>query len=64
MARLFGVLAQDRRGAWAETSDGLRAALLDAVAAGDVVMVKGSLGSRMATLVQALRVRHDDAACA
>jgi UDP-N-acetylmuramoyl-tripeptide--D-alanyl-D-alanine ligase len=64
MARLFDVLPQDRRGAWAETSDGLTAPLLEAVAAGDAVMVKGSLGSRMAPLVEALRVKSSDAACA
>jgi UDP-N-acetylmuramoyl-tripeptide--D-alanyl-D-alanine ligase len=64
MARLFDVLPQDRRGAWAESSDGLRAALLEAVTAGDVVMVKGSLGSRMAGLVETLRVKSGEAACA
>jgi UDP-N-acetylmuramoyl-tripeptide--D-alanyl-D-alanine ligase len=64
MARLFEVLPEHRRGAWAETSDGLTAPMLEAVAAGDVVMVKGSLGSRMAVVVEALRVRSAEAACA
>jgi UDP-N-acetylmuramoyl-tripeptide--D-alanyl-D-alanine ligase len=64
MARLLEVLPEHRRGAWAETSDGLMAPMLEAVAAGDVVMVKGSLGSRMAVVVEALRVRSAEAACA
>ena len=34
------------------------------IRAGDVIMVKGSLGSRMAPLVEALRVKSSDAACA
>jgi UDP-N-acetylmuramoyl-tripeptide--D-alanyl-D-alanine ligase len=61
MAHLYGALAPDRRGAWAETSDGLREALVEAVRPGDVVMVKGSLGSRMAPLVEALRSRFGSA---
>jgi UDP-N-acetylmuramoyl-tripeptide--D-alanyl-D-alanine ligase len=54
MRALFSALPADRRGEWAETSDGILAPLLAAVRAGDVVMVKGSLGSRMAPLVDAL----------
>ncbi len=55
MAHLYAALPAARRGAWAETSDGLKEALLAAVAPGDAVMVKGSLGSRMAPLVEALK---------
>ncbi|MDH3579848.1 MAG: UDP-N-acetylmuramoylalanyl-D-glutamyl-2,6-diaminopimelate--D-alanyl-D-alanine ligase [Hyphomicrobiales bacterium] len=55
MHALFEALPEDVRGAYAETSDGLRAALLDTVEVGDVVMVKGSLGSKMGVLVKALR---------
>jgi UDP-N-acetylmuramoyl-tripeptide--D-alanyl-D-alanine ligase len=54
MRALFSALPADRRGEWAETSEGIMAPLLAAVRAGDVVMVKGSLGSRMAPLVDAL----------
>jgi UDP-N-acetylmuramoyl-tripeptide--D-alanyl-D-alanine ligase len=54
MQRLFEALPGDKRGAWAPTSAGIAEALLAAVAPGDVVMVKGSLGSRMAPLVEAL----------
>ena len=45
---------QSMRSAYAETSESLTAAVLDEVHAGDVVMVKGSLGSRMAVIVDAL----------
>jgi UDP-N-acetylmuramoyl-tripeptide--D-alanyl-D-alanine ligase len=54
MQRLFTALPVARRGEWAKTSDGLLAPLLATVRAGDVVMIKGSLGSRMAPLVDAL----------
>jgi UDP-N-acetylmuramoyl-tripeptide--D-alanyl-D-alanine ligase len=54
MQRLFEALPAARRGAWAPKSEGIAAALGDAVRAGDVVMVKGSLGSRMALLVDLL----------
>jgi UDP-N-acetylmuramoyl-tripeptide--D-alanyl-D-alanine ligase len=57
MAHLYAALPAPRRGAWAETSDGLKEALVAAVAPGDAVMVKGSLGSRMAPLVEALKAR-------
>jgi len=57
MAHLYGALPAGRRGAWAETSDAIAAPLLAAVRAGDVVMVKGSLGSRMAPLVEAVKAR-------
>jgi UDP-N-acetylmuramoyl-tripeptide--D-alanyl-D-alanine ligase len=54
MRRLFAALPPARRGEWAETSQGLIAPLLAAVRPGDVVMIKGSLGSHMAPLVDAL----------
>lgn len=57
MRALFDALPKARRGAYAETSEGLREPLLEALAAGDAVMVKGSLGSRMGLLVEALRER-------
>jgi UDP-N-acetylmuramoyl-tripeptide--D-alanyl-D-alanine ligase len=57
MAHLNALLDAGKRGAWAETSDGIREALVAAIKPGDVVMVKGSLGSRMAPLVDALRNR-------
>jgi UDP-N-acetylmuramyl pentapeptide synthase len=57
MADLFATLDGRQKAQWAEVADGLEAPLLDTVAAGDVVMVKGSLGSRMAPLVLALNRR-------
>src|SRR4029450_11291688 len=55
MAHLWDKVPPHRRGAYAEKSDGLAAALLGGLKAGDVVMVKGSLGSRMGPLVDAIR---------
>jgi UDP-N-acetylmuramoyl-tripeptide--D-alanyl-D-alanine ligase len=60
MQRLFATLPAARRGEWAATSQGIVAPLLAAVRAGDVVMVKGSLGSRMAPLVDALLRRGEE----
>ncbi len=57
MKDLFETLPEHRQAAWALTSDGLQEPLLAAVRAGDVIMVKGSLGSRMAPLVAALKER-------
>lgn len=54
MGQLFAALETGRQGHWTATSDELVAHLLSSVAAGDVVMIKGSLGSRMAPLVKAL----------
>jgi UDP-N-acetylmuramyl pentapeptide synthase len=60
MQRLFSVLAPSRRAEWAETSQGLKDALLATVGPGDVVMIKGSLGSRMAPLVEALIAKGEE----
>ena len=62
MRQLFDGLPPARQGAWAPTlgrSSPRR--LLDAVRAGDVVMIKGSLGTRMAPLVEALTKANDTA---
>ena len=58
MANLWARVAGTRRGAYAENSDGLRDVLLKALRPGDVVMIKGSLGSRMGPLVEAIRAAH------
>ena len=58
MANLWARVAQHRRGAYAETSEGLRDVLLKGLRPGDVVMIKGSLGSRMGPLVEAIRAAH------
>ncbi|HLF21279.1 MAG TPA: UDP-N-acetylmuramoylalanyl-D-glutamyl-2,6-diaminopimelate--D-alanyl-D-alanine ligase [Aestuariivirga sp.] len=57
MAHLWARTPATRRGAYAETSEGLRDALLSGLRAGDVVMIKGSLGSRMGPLAEAIRAR-------
>ncbi|MGH6932474.1 MAG: UDP-N-acetylmuramoylalanyl-D-glutamyl-2,6-diaminopimelate--D-alanyl-D-alanine ligase [Dongiaceae bacterium] len=55
MAALDRALPAKMRGGHAPDSLSLIAAVVDAVRAGDVVLVKGSLGSRMAPIVAALR---------
>lgn len=58
MANLWARVADSRRGGYAETSEGLRDVLLKGLRPGDVVMIKGSLGSRMGPLVEAIRAAH------
>ncbi len=58
MRHLFEALPSSRRGHYAATSAELEPAVVEAVQAGDIVAVKGSLGSRMGRIVQALRTRH------
>jgi UDP-N-acetylmuramoyl-tripeptide--D-alanyl-D-alanine ligase len=57
MHALWEVLPSERRGSYAETPALLEPQLVAAVRAGDVVMVKGSLGSRMGPIARALE-RH------
>jgi UDP-N-acetylmuramoyl-tripeptide--D-alanyl-D-alanine ligase len=57
MRLLLEDLAPPKRGSWAPTSAELEPLLLGAVRAGDVVMIKGSLGTRMAPLVAAMLAR-------
>ena len=58
MANLWDRVPEPKRGAHAATSEAIRDALLAGLRAGDVVMVKGSLGSRMGPLVEAVRAAH------
>ncbi len=62
MAHLYDRLPLQKRGGWAQKSEDLRAVLLDAVQGGDAVMIKGSLGSRMGHLAEALRLRFSNLA--
>jgi UDP-N-acetylmuramoyl-tripeptide--D-alanyl-D-alanine ligase len=55
MHALWQALPANCRGGYAEDSAALEAQVLPAIRAGDVVMVKGSLGSRMALIVKALQ---------
>jgi UDP-N-acetylmuramoyl-tripeptide--D-alanyl-D-alanine ligase len=57
MAHLWDKIPAYRRGAYADTSEGLTKPLLSALSSGDVVMVKGSLGSRMGPVVEAMKAR-------
>jgi UDP-N-acetylmuramoyl-tripeptide--D-alanyl-D-alanine ligase len=54
MRSLWEALPSGRRGGYAETAAALQPAVLDAIRAGDAVMVKGSLGSKMGPIVKAL----------
>jgi UDP-N-acetylmuramoyl-tripeptide--D-alanyl-D-alanine ligase len=54
MHALWEALPSSRRGGYAETAAGLEPAVLAAIRAGDAVMVKGSLGSKMGPIVKAL----------
>ena len=55
MKELHQNLPQDIKGAHKETSQELAEIVPEAIAPGDVVMVKGSLGSKMKVVVEALR---------
>ena len=55
MKNLHEALPEARRALWKTASTDIANALLDAVRPGDVVMIKGSNGSRMAPLVKALQ---------
>lgn len=58
MANLWARVPAQKRGDHAATSDGIRDAVLAGLRAGDVVMIKGSLGSRMGPLVEAIRAAY------
>jgi UDP-N-acetylmuramoyl-tripeptide--D-alanyl-D-alanine ligase len=59
MKHMYDALPAKRRGAWAPNSTGLQSHLPNAIRSGDVVMVKGSNGARMAPVVAAIR-KHAD----
>lgn len=54
MAHLAAALPSDITTRHADSSEEIMTPLLDALSPGDIVMVKGSLGSRMAVVVEAL----------
>ena len=58
MRALWEALPSGRQGGYAETSAGLESHVLSAIQPGDAIMVKGSLGSRMAPIVKALQSRY------
>lgn len=55
MAHLFAALAPAKQGAWTPASEALGEPLFAALEPGDVIMIKGSNGSRMGVLADALR---------
>jgi UDP-N-acetylmuramoyl-tripeptide--D-alanyl-D-alanine ligase len=61
MARLHALLPAGKRGAHQPDSAALAPIVRDALRDGDVVLVKGALGSRMAIIVQALLAPGDSA---
>lgn len=52
---LYDAVGTGIRGRWAEKAAGLVVPLIDELRAGDVIMLKGSNGSRLGPVVQALR---------
>jgi UDP-N-acetylmuramoyl-tripeptide--D-alanyl-D-alanine ligase len=54
MRNLWEALPADRRGSYAPSASELAPHVLAAARGGDIVMIKGSLGSRMGTIVKAL----------
>jgi UDP-N-acetylmuramoyl-tripeptide--D-alanyl-D-alanine ligase len=57
MKSLWDVLPASRRGIYAASSAELAPLLTSALKSGDTVLVKGSLGSKMAIIVEALKAR-------
>jgi UDP-N-acetylmuramoyl-tripeptide--D-alanyl-D-alanine ligase len=62
MKALWDVLPQGRQGGYAQMSSELASQLAAEVHEGDVVLVKGSFGSRMSVIIDALRARGPVAA--
>jgi UDP-N-acetylmuramyl pentapeptide synthase len=56
MKNLWDAIPTSKRGSYAANSAELKDVLLSAVRPDDIVMVKGSLGSKMGLLVDALRL--------
>lgn len=57
MHNLWDALPTSKRGGYAESAAALEAQAVAAIRAGDAIMIKGSLGSRMKTIVNALEKR-------
>ncbi len=61
MRHLYDALPDNQRGQWAETADALARQTAQLVDAGDVVLVKGSKGSKISLVVDAIRkLGHPD----
>jgi len=57
MRNLWDALSAGKRGGYAESAAGLEAQAVAAIRAGDAIMIKGSLGSKMKIIVNALEKR-------
>jgi UDP-N-acetylmuramoyl-tripeptide--D-alanyl-D-alanine ligase len=57
MRNLWDALSTGKRGGYADGSAGLEAQVISAIRAGDAIMIKGSLGMKMKTIVTALEKR-------
>ena len=55
MHALWDVLPKHQRGAYSEEAAGLKPLIVEDIRPGDVIMIKGSLGTRMGPLVEALK---------
>ncbi len=62
MRALWEALPSGARGGYADTAAALEPSVVDAVSAGDALMVKGSLGSKMGPIVKALERQFSQAA--
>lgn len=58
MRNLWEALPSSRRGGYATDSMALEPQVLDAVSGGDVIMIKGSFGSKMTPIVKALQRKY------
>jgi UDP-N-acetylmuramoyl-tripeptide--D-alanyl-D-alanine ligase len=57
MRNLWDALSPGKRGGYADSAANLEAQAVAAILAGDAIMIKGSLGSKMKTIVNALEKR-------
>jgi UDP-N-acetylmuramoyl-tripeptide--D-alanyl-D-alanine ligase len=57
MRNLWDALSAGKRGGYADSAAELESQVVAAIRAGDVIMIKGSLGSKMKTIVTALEKR-------
>ena len=57
MRNLWDALSAGKRGGYADSAASLEAQAVGAIRAGDAIMIKGSLGSKMKMIVQALEKR-------
>lgn len=62
MRNLWEALPSTKKGGYADSSAALEPQVVSAIGAGDAIMVKGSLGSRMKLIVTALQKRFPDKA--